>query len=205
MPNPHKALRVKRQYFPFPGTVRQCFASVPGGQYQWRRRLRGDPACYRQQARPLAPRPRTSRTQHTCGLRRPRSGERGGCAGGQAPAGPDTRSFPAPWPFEDRRAHLRQGRGQLGSAHGRGGSSGDSSFSGAPRRGSGGPWDGASAPSPFTWDSFALIPLVPRPTPGARPGRAATACRSRARPASHQDVRMPGLRPRTPAADSLIP
>jgi hypothetical protein len=151
------------------------------------------------------PRPRTSRTQHSCGLRRPHSAEQGGCARNSVPAGPATRSFPAPWPFEVRRAHLLQGRGQLGSAHGRGGSSGDSPFSGALRRGSGGPWDGASAPSPFSWDSRVLIPFVPRPTSGPRPGRGATAVSRRARPASHQTGRLPGLRPRTPVADSWSP
>src|SRR5205823_4915881 len=79
---------------------------------------------YRMRTRLLAPRPRTSRTQHSCGLRRPRSAERGGCAGSGVPAGPDTRSFPAPWPFKSGGL-VSQGRGQLGKAHGWGGSSGD--------------------------------------------------------------------------------
>jgi hypothetical protein len=69
--------------------------------------------------------PRTSRTQHSCGLRRPRPAGPGGCAGEQAPAGPDSRPFPVPWPVKKRRARLREGRGQFGQAHGRGGSSGD--------------------------------------------------------------------------------
>src|SRR5262245_15698793 len=30
-------------------------------------------------------------------------------------------------------------------------------------------WEGASAPGPFTWDSFTLIPFVPRPTAAAWP------------------------------------
>ncbi len=104
----------------------------------------------------------TSRTQHSCRLWRPRSAELGGCAGEQAPVGPDTRSFPVPWPVEERRAHLRQGRGQLGSAHGRGGSSGVSSSVGAAlRQGSGGPgmvlWHQARNPG----DSFRLISSGP--------------------------------------------
>ena len=60
------------------------------------------------------------------------------------------------------------GRVQLGRAHGRGGSSSDSSlFQAALRWGSGGPWEGALAPNPLLWDSFALSPFVPRPTPAA--------------------------------------
>jgi hypothetical protein len=47
-----------------------------------------------------APRPETSRTQHSCGLWRPGPAGPGGCAREQAPARPDTHSFPAPWPFE---------------------------------------------------------------------------------------------------------
>jgi hypothetical protein len=45
-------------------------------------------------------RPRTSRTQHSCGLWRPSPAGPGGCAGDSAPAGPDTHPFPTPWPFE---------------------------------------------------------------------------------------------------------
>ena len=41
---------------------------------------------------------------------------------------------------------------------------------GAPRRGSGGPWDDASASSPFTLRQPRLISLVPRPTAAAWPG-----------------------------------
>jgi hypothetical protein len=43
---------------------------------------------------------KASRIQHSCGLRRPRSAEQGGCAGDSVPAGPDTYTFPAPWPFK---------------------------------------------------------------------------------------------------------
>jgi hypothetical protein len=96
-------------------------------------------------------RPRTRRTQHSCGLRRPRSVEQGGCARTRAPTGPDTPSFPAPWPFQVRRAHLLSRRVQFGTAHGRVGSSDDPSFfRAAVRRGSGGPGDGASASSPHS-------------------------------------------------------
>ena len=57
---------------------------------------------------------------------------------------------------------------------------------------------GASAPNPLPWDSYALSPLVPRPTAAARPIRAPRFRNKRARPASHQSVGLPGLRPRTP-------
>src|SRR5262249_57390414 len=90
----------------------------------------------------------TSRTQHSCRLWRPRSAEQGGCARNGVPAGPDTRSFPAPWPFKVRRAHLLGRGGQLGTAHGRGGSSGVSSLPGALRRGAGGPRGGGSGSNP---------------------------------------------------------
>src|SRR5438067_1140923 len=45
---------------------------------------------------------------------------------GRAPAGPDTHSCPTPWPVEIRRAHPPRRGGQLGSAHGWAGSSGQS-------------------------------------------------------------------------------
>jgi hypothetical protein len=116
---------------------------------------------------PWPRRPWTSRTQHSCGLRRPRPAEQGGCAGGGAPAGPDAQSFPGPWPFEVRRAHLREGRVQLGSAHGRGGPSGVSSLVVAVRRGSGGLWGGASAPSPQQVRQLrADLAWSPDPPPG---------------------------------------
>jgi hypothetical protein len=153
----------------------------------------------------LGTRPRTSRTQHTGGLWRPRSAERGDCARDYAPAGPDTPSFPAPWPCEVRRARLLSRRCQLGSAHGRGGSSGVLLLLGGAAAGVGGTWEGASAPSPFSLrqpraDRVASPDPPPRRAPRDHGGR----CR-RARPASHQSVRMPGLRPRTPAADSWSP
>lgn len=132
------------------------------------------PGCfYPGQARRPASGARTSRTQHAYGLRRPRSAERGGCAGEHAPAGPDTRSCPMPWPVENRRAHLREGRGQLGKAHGRGGSSGDASF--LVGRGSEGVgwtlgWRLGAKPAPLETASRRSR-LVPRPAPGPRPGR----------------------------------
>src|SRR5262245_31935511 len=63
---------------------------------------------YRRQAR-SQPTARTNRTQHTCGLGRPRSAEQGGCARKRVLAGPDTHSFPAPCPCKVRRAHLLEG------------------------------------------------------------------------------------------------
>jgi hypothetical protein len=129
-PNPHKVLAVKRKYFPRPrgaalfltpflrgpssggeGTASATRLAIGGRRDSWPQgRGRAAPNTHADSGGPAPAGP-------------------GGCAGDQAPAGPDTRSCPAPWPFEDRRAHLRQGRGQLGSAHGRGGSSGDRSSS----------------------------------------------------------------------------
>jgi hypothetical protein len=133
----------------------------------------GHPAAtrlgYREQASAPDPAgPTTSRTQHSCGLRRPNPAGSGGCVRVRALAGPDTYSFPAPWPFEVAAGSLPGGGVPFGRAHGRGGSSGDASWSGAALwRGSGGLWDVASAASPLPWDSVTLSPLVPRPTPAA--------------------------------------
>jgi hypothetical protein len=135
----------------------------PGSQQRRRRSSVGDPAVSIQGGRDSWPQgPKTSRTQHACGLRRPRSAEQGGCAGEQAPAGPDTRSFPASRPVEKRRAHLRQGRGQLGKARDGGGSSGDCSFLGP--RSEGGRVDVGMAPrrqARTTGDGLAPISLRP--------------------------------------------
>jgi hypothetical protein len=171
-PNPHKALGVKRQYFLRPRGA--AFSLTPflrghgsGGE--------GTASATRLaisgRRDPGPRRPTTSRTPHSCGLRRPSPARPGGCAGEQAPAGPDPHSFPAPWPFKERRAHLPQGRGPFGTAHGRGGSSGvSSSFGAAARRGSGGPRDGASAPSPYSVRQLhADLVLSPDPPPGRRP------------------------------------
>jgi len=106
--------------------------------------------------------PWTSRTQHPCGLRRPYSAERGGCAGVSAPVGPDTHGFPAPWPFDSASGSLLERSVQLGRAHGRGGSSGDCSCS--RQRCGGGRVDFGRVPRHGTrlpWDSCALIPFNP--------------------------------------------
>ena len=146
-------------------------------------------------------RPRTSRTQHSCGLRRPGPAGPGGCAGDK----------PRPVPILVR-AQARgqsiaagsspQGRGQLGTAHGWGGSSGDCSSAGGGPAGVGWTWDGASAPSPYSRRQ-PRADLVSSPGPPAGPGPVVGPPRSevsRARPASHQSVGLPGLRPRTPQA-----
>jgi hypothetical protein len=88
----------------------------PGVRQRGRGHNLGDPAWISAAGATPGPLgPRTSRTQHPCGLRRPRSAEQGGCAGSSVPAGPDTRSFPAAWPFDKRRGHLREGR-RLGAS-----------------------------------------------------------------------------------------
>ena len=176
-PNPHKVLAVKRKQFPRPrgfGVLLTPFS--PRSRQRRRRPSVGDPACLSRAGAAPGPGPGTSRTQHAGGLRRPPSSERGGCAGGEVPAGPDTRSFPGPRPFGKRQAHLRQGRGQLGKARGRGGSSGDCCSSG-PRFG-GGREDSGMAPrrqARTTGDGLAPISFRPptRPRTAARSWTAA--------------------------------
>ena len=118
--------------------------------------------------------------------------------GNDAPAGPDTHSFPRPRPFEKRRAHLPEGRGQLGRASRPGRVVGRWLLpsGAAARRGSGGLWDGASAPSPLSLRQ-PRADLVLSPDPPPRRGRSAANGKKRARPASHPTVRLPGLLPRT--------
>jgi len=145
---------------------------------------------------------RTSRTQHSCGLRRPRSAEQGGCAGDSAPAGPDTYTFPAPWPFEVSSGSPPEGGVQFGRAHGRGGSSGDSSFFRGAAVGVGRTLGGCFGTEPVPVDSFVLSPFVPRPTSAAL-WCTDTAIRNNwARPASHPAGGLPGLPPKTPDTDS---
>src|SRR5262249_24505157 len=119
-------------------------------------------------------------------------------------------SVPRPVPIRirsRRRGHSKsdgltpQRSVPFGRAHGRGGSAGDSSFLGR-RGGVGWMGEGAAAPSPLPWDSFALSPFNP-PThprgaagvPTAVPKRAGTAGVPSKRPAA-------GAMPRTPDPDS---
>ena len=89
--------------------------------------------------------------------------------GNGVPAGPDTRSFPAPWPFKVRRAHLRKRKGPVWHGSQAGRVVGRFLLRGALRRGSGGPRDDASASSPFQLRQPRLISFVPRPTAAAWP------------------------------------
>src|SRR5262249_10335690 len=102
-------------------------------------------------------------------------------SGGPTPRGraaaPGTAPRPVPILIRSRRrGHSKsgglspQGRVPFGRAHGRGGSSGDCSlFSAALRRGSGGPWEGASAPSPFSPGQLRADPVSsPDPPPRRR-------------------------------------
>jgi hypothetical protein len=180
-------------------------AFSPGSRQRWRGHGLGDPACYRRQARPRAPRPPTSRTQHSCGLWRPRPAGRGGCAGGSAPAGPDTYRCPGPWPFEVRLARPAGGRPvRQGSRLGR---VVVGVFLLAGFR-SGGGRGCAGLVLAHQARSSLVTRLWPRsrwrpPTHRRAVARWATAVsRKRARPASHQTVGLPGLRPRTPATGS---
>ena len=151
-PNPHKVLEVKGKYFPRPRGAAFSLTPFLRGHSSGGEGMASATRLAIGGRRDSWPgRPRTSRTQHSCGLRRPGPAGPGGCAGGGVPAGPDTHSFPGPWPFKERRAHLPQGRGQLGKAHRWGGSSGDRSLlRGGGPAGVGRTWDGASAPSPYS-------------------------------------------------------
>jgi hypothetical protein len=122
---------------------------------------------------------------------------------GQGPAGPDTRSFPTPRPLEGRLAQLLAKSVPLGKARGRGGSSVHTGFlKGGGPAGVGGRWDG-HAPSPFFVGQLHADPVSsPGPPPGPGPVVRPPRSRSRARPASHQTGRIPGLRPWTPGAGS---
>ena len=68
---------------------------------------------------------------------------------------------PRPVASQRRRAHLPRGRGQLGKAHGWGGSSGDGFLLRGGPAGVGRTWDGASAPSPLSLRQLRLISLRP--------------------------------------------
>jgi hypothetical protein len=147
---------------------------TPFAPGSWQRRRRpsvGDPAVSIQggrDSRPLGP--KTSRTQHACGLRRPRSAEQGGCAGERSP-GRSRYSFVPRFAASRKTAGsspLRERPVRQGSRRGRvvrrflllGA---------AVRRGSGGRWDGASAPSPhYLRRPCADLVYVPRPTCGPR-------------------------------------
>ena len=110
---------------------------------------------------------------------------------------------PRPVASQRRRAHLPRGRGQLGKAHGWGGSSGDGFLLRGGPAGVGRTWDGASAPSPYSVrQPRADLVSSSDPPPGRGPVIAPRSEVSRARPASHQTGGLPGLRPRTPAAGS---
>ena len=127
------------------------FASAPGLTAAVLRQSRSDPAWLSRAgvgSRPDGRRRAAPNTPADSGG--PTPAGPGGCAGVSAPAGPDTHPFPGPWPFESAAGSPLERGVPLGRAHGRGGSSGDASdFWAALRRGSGGPWEGASAPSPF--------------------------------------------------------
>jgi hypothetical protein len=81
-PNPHKALGVKRKYFPR-GRLSTAFSCRISERVSQRRRriLHGDPAWVSAadaaHARPAA---EANRTQHSCGLRRPGPVRPSGCA-----------------------------------------------------------------------------------------------------------------------------
>jgi hypothetical protein len=101
----------------------------------------------------------------------PASQGRAAVPGNKPPAGPDTHSFPAPWPFNSgglsssRERPVRQGSraGRIVRRY-------SSSLGAAVWRGSGGPWGGASAPSPDSVRQLhADLVLSPDPPPGRRP------------------------------------
>ena len=169
-PNPHKALGVKRKSFPRPrGMAFFLTPFSPGCSRRWRGLPLADPTGSLLQARLLAQgHRRTAPNTHA---------DSGGPAPQSRAPVPGTVSWPVPILV---RARLRgqskaagsppPGRVQFGTAHGRGGSSGDSSFLGALRWGSGGPWDDASASSPYSLrQPCADLVLSPDPPPGRAP------------------------------------
>ena len=145
-------------------------------------------------------RPRTSRTQHAYGLRRPRSAEQGGCAGEQRP-GRSRYSF-VPKPVAIRKAAGSSPPGErpvrYGSRPGR--VVGRFLRLHGPRFGGGRVdlgWRLGAKPA-LLETALRRSRYVPRPTSGPRPRFTPRSARTRrARPASHQSVRLPGLRPRT--------
>jgi hypothetical protein len=135
-------------------------------------------------------------------------------SGGPAPqsktAVPGTRSRPVPILVRSQlRGHSKcdgltsaSGRVQFGTAHGRGGSSGVSSLFRGAAAGVGWTLGWCFGTKPVLLET-ASADLVRPPTHRRGVAPCTTADRwKRKRPASHQTVRMPGLRPRTPAADS---
>ena len=146
------------------------------------------------QARRLGPRwAKTNRTQHSFGLRRLDLARSSGCARDVALAGPDTYGFPVSRPVKSGGPSSRKRTPVgLGLAAGAGRRAIPPSFTAATRRGSGGLWDG-SMPSPFSWDSFALIPYVPRPALAPRPIRRGTKGRNGRRPFQAAGCRGCGL------------
>ena len=199
-PNPHKALGVKRKYFPRPrgaafsltpflrghssggeGTASATRLAIGGGRNSGPRR------------------PQTSRTQHSCGLWRPRSAEQA--------AVPGTAPRPVPIRVRSRlRGHSRSGGlislGERPVRHGsRAGRVVRRSLlvRGGSPAGVGRTWDGASAPSPLSLrQPRADLVVSPDPPPGrGTVGAHRSPSGRRARPVSHQSGGLPGLRPRT--------
>ena len=141
---------------------------------------------------------KTSRTQHSCGLWRPGPARPGGCAGVSALVGPDTHSFPAPWPFEERRAHLPgEGPVRPGSRSGRVVRRLLLYSRGGAPVGVGWILGGCFGTEPVFWGQLRAEPVHP-PTHLRSVVQAPRIKSKRARPASHQSGRLPGLRPRTP-------
>src|SRR5262249_43763954 len=76
MPNTNKALKVKRRYFPRPRGAAFFWTPCLGGAAAVVRTRPWRPGFTIGSKRDSGPRrPQTSRTQHSCGLRRPRSAE----------------------------------------------------------------------------------------------------------------------------------
>ncbi len=199
-PNTHKGLAVKRKYFPRPrGFGVSLTPFLRGHSSGGEDAISATRLGYRKQARLLAP--QAEDEPHPTLMRTPAAPLRGArrlCQGTRP--GRSRYSFvPDAVASRKRRAHLRQGRGQLGKAHGRGGSSGDGSFLGG--RGPVGVgwtlgWRFGAKPA-LTETASRRSRRVPRPTPGPRPVVYRRGHKKRARPASHSTVGLPGLRPRT--------
>ena len=141
--------------------MRHFFGLGPGDEAAVAKAVRATRLGYPEQA--SAPGPKAADEPHPTLMRTPaaRPREVGRLCRGQRPGRSRYAFVPDAVAIRRSTGSLPQGRVQLGRAHGRGGSSGDSSFSWALRRGSGGFWESASALNPLTLGQLRLIPFNP--------------------------------------------
>ena len=143
----------------------------PGSRQRRRRPSVGDPAWLSKAG--ATPGPKAKDEPHPTRMRTPAAPLRGAgrLCQGTSPGRSRYSFVPGFVAIQISTGSPPQRRVQFGSAHGRGGSSGDPSYSGAAvRRGSGRPWDGALAPSPYSLGQLRADPVsFPDPPPGRGP------------------------------------